>query len=109
MSSAWCTASCSSAYCVTTVLVAVDQRWSAAAYGARPGGGGAAVLHGVFDRYAERRGALGASWRLTREAPSGRVDSLVGWLLRNPLRGAAAGLVAVAALTGIALLVGPPA
>ncbi len=32
----------------------------------------------------------------------------MSWLLRNPMRGAFAGVVAVAALTGIALLVGPP-
>lgn len=97
------------AYCLTTVLVAVDQRW--------PGGrlllGLAASVPPfvtvLFDRYAERRGALGSSWRLRRSAPSGRVEILAAWLIRNPLRGALAGAVAVLALTGLALLVGPPA
>ena len=97
------------AYCLTTVLVAVDQRWS-------PGrlllGLAASVppfFTVLFDRYAERRGALADSWRLTTTEPVGRLDRPVAWLLRNPVRGAVAGLVAVAALTGVALLVGPPA
>jgi len=97
------------AYCLTTVLVAVDQRWS-------PGrlllGLAASVppfFTVLFDRYAERRGALADSWRLTTAEPVGRLDRPVAWLLRNPVRGAVAGLVAVAALTGVALLVGPPA
>ena len=62
-----------------------------------------------FERYAERRGALGDSWRLVGSAPSGPVERLVAWLLRHPARGLAAGAVGVAALTGVALLVGPPA
>jgi hypothetical protein len=62
-----------------------------------------------FERNAERRGALGDAWRLVRSAPSGPVERLVAWLLRHPARGLAAGVVGVAALTGVALLVGPPA
>lgn len=97
------------AYCLTTVLVAVDQRWSK---GRALIGLAASIppfFTVVFDRNAEKNGVLGASWRLTHEAPAGLVERLVSWLLRNPLRGAAAGLVAVAALTVLALLVGPPA
>jgi integral membrane protein len=97
------------AYCLTTVLVAVDQRWSV---GRTLLGLAAAVppfFTVVFDRYAERRGALAGSWRLTSTDPVGRLDRPVAWLLRNPVRGVVAGLVAVAALTGVALLVGPPA
>ena len=97
------------AYCLTTVLVAVDQRWT-----------GRRLLLGLvssvppfatvlFDRYAERRGALATSWRLRASAPAGLVDRAAAWLIRNPLRGALAGVVAVLALTGVALLVGPPA
>jgi integral membrane protein len=97
------------AYCLSTVLVAVDQRW--------PRG---RLLLGLvasippfatvlFERYAERRGALGATWRLRGSAPSGVLEGVAAWLLRNPLRGALAGLVAVAVLTGVALVVGPPA
>jgi len=97
------------AYCLATVLVAVDQRWSFRL-----------VLAGLvcavppfatvpFERYAERRGALDSSWRLVGSAPDGPVERLVAWLLRHPVRGLAAGAVGVAALTGVALLVGPPA
>ena len=100
------------AYGLTTLLVAVDQRWS-------PGRTLLGLLSAVppfmtvwFDRYAERRGALAAHWRLTDAAAPGavgtRLDRPVAWLLRNPLRGALAGLVAVLALTGVALVAGPP-
>jgi hypothetical protein len=34
---------------------------------------------------------------------------VVAWVLRNPGRGAVAGVLAVLALTGVALIVGPPA
>ena len=96
------------AYCLSTLVVGIDQRWTRGR-----------VLLGLacavppfmtvwFDRYAERRGALGTSWRLVAEAPDGLLERPVAWLLRNPLRGALAGVVAVVALTGVALLVGPP-
>jgi integral membrane protein len=97
------------AYCLTTVLVAVDQRWSR-------GRSLLTLLASVppfftilADRSAERADVLGSSWRLVHEAPASTLDRVVSWLLRNPVRGAIAGLVAVAALTGVALLVGPPA
>jgi len=96
------------AYCLTTVVVAVDQRWSR---GRLLVGLAASVPPFVtiaFDRYAERRGMLATSWRLVAEAPSGQVERAVAWLLRHPVRGAAAGVLGVAALTGVALLVGPP-
>jgi len=97
------------AYCLVTLLVGIDQRWSRGR-----------VLLGLvsavppfmtvwFDRYAERRDALGTSWRLVSQAPQRLLEHPAAWLLRNPLQGALAGLVAVAALTGVALLVGPPA
>jgi integral membrane protein len=97
------------AYCLTTLLVAVDQRWSA----------GRTILGLVssippfvtiaFDRYAEKRGALARTWRLIDTAPARALDRPVAWLVRNPLRGAVAGVVAVAVLTVIALVAGPPA
>jgi integral membrane protein len=96
-------------YCLTTVLVAIDQRWSRGRLLLGLVASVPPFATVLFDRYAERRGALGASWRLVSDAPVGPLERLVSWLLRNPLRGALAGLVAVAALTGVALLVGPPA
>lgn len=97
------------AYCLSTVLVAVDQRWSRGrlllglACSVPPF---ATVL---FDRYAEGRGLVGDAWRLRAATPSGVRERAAAWLLRNPLRGALAGLVAVAVLTGVALVAGPPA
>jgi integral membrane protein len=97
------------AYCLTTLVVAVDQRWSA----------GRLVLGLVaavppfatlwFERYAATRGALGGAWRLVGEAPATVPERVVAWLLRHPARGILAGLVGVGVLTGAALLVGPPA
>ena len=46
---------------------------------------------------------------LDREAALAYRPLLVARLLRNPVAGLASGAVAVVALTGIALLVGPPA
>ena len=97
------------AYCVTTVLVAVDQRWSAR----RTLLGLAAAVPPFctvwFDRYAESRGLLPAGWRLRAEAPATVLERPAAWALRNPGRGAAAGVATVGALTAVALLVGPPA
>ncbi|MFB9311627.1 DUF3817 domain-containing protein [Nocardioides plantarum] len=96
------------AYCVTTVVVAIDQRWTArrTAIG---------VLSSIppfftllFDLLAERAGAFGP-WRLTVDEPARAADRPVAWMLRNPLLGLVAALVVVAVLTGLALLVGPPA
>ncbi|WP_205472014.1 DUF3817 domain-containing protein [Nocardioides sp. SYSU D00038] len=96
------------AYCVTTAVVAVDQRWPR---GRALLGLASAVPPFMtiwFDRHAERRGALAREWRLVLDDPATPLDRPVAWLLRNPLRGLATALVAVLVLTGVALLVGPP-
>ncbi len=97
------------AYCLVTVLVAVDQRWSL-------GRVALGVLAAIppfatvpFERYAERAGLVGSGWRLRVEEPTGPVERIAAWLIRRPGQGALVGLVAVAGLTGMALLVGPPA
>ena len=96
------------AFVVTTVVVSIDARWSAkrTALG---------LLSAIppfvtiwFDVASERQGALPERWRLTTEEPAGTLDRLVAWLVRKPVQGVAVGLVAVAVLTGAALLVGPP-
>ena len=97
------------AYCLSTLVVAVDQRWT-------PGRtllGLAASIPPfftlLFDYLAERRGAFGDSWRLTADEPARPLDRPVAWLLRNPLQGALVAVGAVAVLTVLALVVGPPA
>ncbi|WP_182379804.1 DUF3817 domain-containing protein [Nocardioides sp. WS12] len=96
------------AYGVGTLVVWVDRRWSA-------GRGLLALAAAIpplatlpLEWWAIRKGWLGDTWRLPAGAGASLPDRVVAWLLRNPLRGAAVGLVAVAALTGVALMVGPP-
>jgi integral membrane protein len=96
------------AYCLATLVVAVDQRWSRGRLLLGLVSSVPPFATVAFDRYAERRGALASSWRLAAGAPSGPAERVVAWLLRHPRRGAVTGLVGVAALTGLALLVGPP-
>ncbi len=95
------------AYCLTVLTVAVDARWSVrrTVLGLACAVPPFATLG--FERYAEARGLAGDAWRLRREDPAG-LERPVAWLVRNPLAGAGAGLVAVAALTAVALAVGPP-
>ncbi|GAA4804357.1 DUF3817 domain-containing protein [Nocardioides caeni] len=97
------------AYVVTTVVVWVDRRWSL-------GRGALALVAAVpplatlvLEWWAVRKDWLGDSWRLPAGAGAGLPDRVVGWLIGNPLRGLAVGAVAVALLTGLALVVGPPA
>jgi integral membrane protein len=97
------------AYCLTTLAVAVDRRWSASRTAVGLLSAVPPFVTVWFERHVESRGGLSTSWRLLSEAPSGPAERAVAWLLRNPFRGAAAAVVAVAALTGVALLVGPPA
>jgi integral membrane protein len=97
------------AYCLTTGLVCVDQRWSRRRSLLTLLASVPPFFTVIADRSAEKHGALADTWRLTSSEPTGRLDRPVAWLLRNPVRGVLAGLVAVAALTGVALLVGPPA
>ena len=97
------------AYCVTTVVLAIDRRWS---LGRLVLGLGAAVPPFAtvpFEAYAERAGLLGDAWRLRSDAPHGLLEAVVARLLRRPAQGLVVALVAVAGLTGVALVVGPPA
>lgn len=96
------------AFCLTTVLVTIDQKWS---FGRLVLGLVSAVPPFMtiwFDRSAEKAGLLAGSWRLTSQEPTGPLEQVAARLLRNPLQGVGAGIIAVAALTGVALLVGPP-
>ena len=96
------------AYCLVTVIVAVDQRWS---LGRLVLGLVAAVppfATLLFESYADRRGLLGDSWRSRADSPTAP-QRAVCWLLRHHRLAAGLLVVAVAALTGAALVVGPPA
>ncbi|GGF30679.1 hypothetical protein GCM10011519_00120 [Marmoricola endophyticus] len=96
------------AYVLVTVFVWVNQRW-------RPATGVLALLSSVpplvtilFDVLAERRRRLDGGWRLLHEQPSGPLEHGQALLLRRPLAAVGVLVVAVAVLTALALVVGPP-
>ena len=96
------------AYCLTTVLLFVDRRWSA---GRLALGLLAAIPPFAtvpFESYADRRGLLGREWLSRRDSPTAP-QRAVCWLLRHHRLAAGLLVVAVAGLTGAALVVGPPA
>jgi integral membrane protein len=95
-------------YCVTTIVIAIDQRWSLGRLVAGLASSIPPFLTLWFERYAERRGLLAPTWRLVDESPTRPLERPLAWLLRNPVRGLAAGLASVAALTVVALIAGPP-
>lgn len=99
------------AYGLIALATWVNQRWSL-------GVGMLALVSAVppfatvlFDRRAESAGLLEGPWRFgaAGESPGSLPERLLAWLTRNPALAAVAGVVAVAGLTGLALVVGPPA
>lgn len=98
------------AFCLVTVLLWVNQRWTL-----REGLLGLASAVPPFltvwwERRLERAGRLDGGWRLGRggDAPANPAERIVAALLARPTMAVAVGIVAVAALTGVALVVGPP-
>ncbi len=96
------------AYCLTTIVVAVDSGWSMKRLTL-------GLLAAVppfftiwFDLAMEKRGALSAQWRLNEAEPRTPVERFTAWLVRKPVQGLAVGSTAVIVLTGLALIVGPP-
>ena len=96
------------AYCVVTVVVAVDQRWSVprTALGLVAAVPPFATL--LFERYADRRGLLSPEWLSRPDSPRG-LQRLVSWLLGHYQLAIGLFLAAVGTLTALALAVGPPA
>jgi integral membrane protein len=98
------------AYCLTAVFVGINQRWSFRTLALALVSAIPPFMTVWFDRRAERRGLLSGGWRL---APGGEpavtpAERVQTWMLARPLAAVGAAVVAVAALTMIALLVGPP-
>lgn len=95
-------------YCLVTLVVAIDQRWSTGrtVLGLLAAVPPFATL--LFEAYAERRGMLGTEWLSRDDSPTAR-ERAVCWLLRHHRLAAGLLVVAVAALTGVALVLGPPA
>jgi integral membrane protein len=96
-------------YCLVTGLLWVDQKWSLGRFVLGLVSAVPPFATVPFESWAERRGMLGEQWRLRSAAPHTFLERVVAWVVRRPGRGAAVGVAAMAALTGVALLVGPPA
>lgn len=96
------------AYALVTVLVAVDARWSAGRLAAGLTSAVVPYLSVVFERSAERAGALPERWRLRAESGHGPVERLVGTALRSPVPAALAALVVLALVFTGLLALGPP-
>lgn len=97
-------------YLVSTAFVWVNQRWSA-------GTGSLGLLAGVipfatvlFDWQLERRGELDGGWRLAagKDRPSGPIENLQAWVLRNPLTAVLVAMVGVSVVFAALLIAGPP-
>ena len=97
------------ASCLSTGLLWVDQRWPVSRFALGLLAAVPPFATVPFESYAERAGMLGESWRLRSEEPTGVLARLTAWLVRRPVQGLLVGVVAVAGLTGVALVVGPPA
>jgi integral membrane protein len=98
------------AFVLVTILVAVNQRW-----GVREAVLGLAsavppFLTVWFERRMERRGRLDGGWRLGHDEarPENPLERVLHTLMARPAVAVAVGLAAVAGLTGLALVVGPP-
>ena len=96
------------AYCLVAVLVWIDQKWP---FGRLMVALVSAVVPFMtiwFIVRVESRDQLTPLWRLHSQPATTPPERVVGWVVRNPLAGVGLGLVAVAVLTGVALLAGPP-
>lgn len=95
------------AFCLVTVVVAVDQGWSRRRMLLGLASSLPPFFTVLFDRYAESRGLLGTAW-LSRHDSAKASQRAVCVLLRHPVRAVVLLLVVVAALASVALVVGPP-
>ncbi|PVG84424.1 hypothetical protein DDE18_02060 [Nocardioides gansuensis] len=96
------------AYCLVTVVVAVDQRWSwwRGLLGLVAAVPPFATL--LFERYAAARGLLDEHWLSRHHSPTAP-QRAVCFLLRHHVAAVFGYVAAVLGLTGVALLLGPPA
>ncbi len=97
-------------YCVTTVFVWVNERWSA-------GRGVLGLASSVipfatipFELSVDKRGGLGSTWRLAPggDAPRGLIELVQAWVLRNVVLAIVLAIVVLAVVFTILLMLGPP-
>lgn len=97
------------AYCLVALMVWVDQKWSAGRLAIALVSAVVPFMTIWFTLHVEARDQAAPLWRLRSEQPTTVPERLLSWVVRNPLTGLAVGLVAVAGLSAVALVVGPPA
>jgi len=95
------------AYCLVTVVVGIDQQWSRRRLVLGLASSVPPLMTVWFDRYVEKRGGLDDHWHSHHDSDTA-AERAVCWLLRHHRQALVGFVVAVAALTGIALLAGPP-
>lgn len=97
-------------YVAVTCFAWVNHRWTART-------GGLAALAAVLpyvtipmEKSLDRRGLLDGGWRLAHggESPNGIAERAQAWILRRPAVSAGVAVIAVAAVFGVLLSLGPP-
>jgi integral membrane protein len=99
------------AFVLTVALVGVNQRWSIGLLAIAVGSAVIPFASIPFEIRAARTGRLDGGWK--REATSDRADHtaparVVRWLVRRPAAAAIILVVALAAIMGTLLVIGPP-
>ena len=95
-------------YCLVTVLVSIDQGWTRGRLLLGLASAVPPLMTVWFDRHVEARDGLDDHWHSRHDSPTA-AQRAVCWLLRHRRQAIVGFVVAVAALTGLALVVGPPA
>ncbi|OYN92386.1 DUF3817 domain-containing protein [Parenemella sanctibonifatiensis] len=95
-------------YCVTTVLVAVDQRWKLSHLAMGLGSAIVPYLTVPFERWALKKGLLGHEWRLRSDEPAGFFERVAAYALRHPIAAGLVAIVVVAVVFSVLLMLGPP-
>lgn len=96
-------------YCVVTVFVWVDGRWS---IGRGLLGLASAIVPFCtypFERHMLKAGLLGDSWRLAgSEQPKGFIEKVQAWCLCHVVLALILAIVLIAAIVTVLLIIGPP-
>ena len=97
-------------YCVITVGVWINQRWSPAAGLFALGSAIVPFATVPFERHLHRRGEPDRTWRLAdgRSEPRGFWESLEAWVLRHVALAAVLALAVVGVVFALLLIAGPP-
>ncbi|ROR90787.1 DUF3817 domain-containing protein [Nocardioides aurantiacus] len=94
------------AYCVTTVLVGVDARWSLGRVALGLAAAFVPYATVPFERHVD--GTLAPRWRLRTQPWHGRVERVAAAALRAPVVAGVVVLVGLVLVFGGLLAVGPP-